>query len=254
MEEERPVVGKFKEKQPSLTGWSSSGLIRLQLSVRQAESRGRVEIVPVLVARSSGVGHVWPLAGVMLWLVSWLVLHLTAPRLSFIVELIVISTAVGLSWYLAKSASLQRWLTADQDEREAVAAGAQLEFYRHRVEVPTRRPLLLLFISMMERRLVLLGDERLNAIWPQAQQREMVIALSEALAASKPEEELSKLIERLGEKLAVQSEQPVLQEQTRSDGSGHGGDLAASFEDCVWIGERPGLTQPWEKVASDAER
>jgi len=161
-------------------------------AVAQAEAGTMGDIVPMIVRRSSAVRHVpvilslcfcllflgFELLGVSGWYLSDLVPLLTAHwgfQLGFLSSLIV------LAWWLSHLHPVQRLLTSNIDEIEQVEKRAQLEFFLQRLNRTTRKTSVLIFVSVMERRAVILADEGLAKKLPAAVWNEVLAPLSACL-------------------------------------------------------------------------
>jgi putative membrane protein len=151
-----------------LPGWAQkilgdSGAQRIEEAIADAESTTSGEIVPILVRRSSTVGHV-PLASFSLLLLCMLLTDLPA-RLS---ELTGSSeglwlggcwlVAAGLALGLSRFDVVARILTPQADQGQQVDLRAQIEFYELEMSQTQGRTGILLFVSLLEHRAVVLAD------------------------------------------------------------------------------------------------
>lgn len=172
--EELPVAGD-----QSIPTWLKShatkeDLNQIQKLVSQLESESSGEVVPMIVRRSSAVSHV----PIVLFLFLLLVFALGEYSLIHI-QVFIDASLSKWSWLLLNSVFiigayffchrlaawpfLQRWLTNDQDEVAQVWQRAELEFYREKMQNTLGRSGILIFISVMERRAVILADEGISA-------------------------------------------------------------------------------------------
>lgn len=158
-----------------LPSWSKGHLKpeRVQLvedAVRAAERLTSGEIVPMIVRRSSTVGHVpYVLMGLLVsaFLVidgpGWQLLHLGEHWVWYLVDGIVLTAlAVGLG----RVPRLQRLLTPTGDQAEQVQLRAQVEFYESRIHRTRDATGVLLFASLLERQAVVLADEAIASRVP----------------------------------------------------------------------------------------
>ena len=141
----------------------ANGAERIESTVAEAESRTSGEIVPMLVRRSSTVGHI-PLVSFSLLLLGQFLFdlpgrlaELTGPywlwlAISWIV-------AGGLAVGLSRLAWVQRNLTPRSDQIHQVNLRAQLEFFEHGITETEGQTGVLLFVSAMEHRAVVLADK-----------------------------------------------------------------------------------------------
>ena len=152
----------------------NDGAERIEAAIAEAESNTSGEIVPLLVRRSSTVGHV-PLVSFTLLLLfvylSDLPAHLAELGGPYWVWL-------GGCWLLAGGLALglsrldaaQRLLTPRIDQIRQVDLRAEIEFYELEMSQTRDRTGILLLVSLMEHRAVVLADrsiaEKLDAeIW-----------------------------------------------------------------------------------------
>jgi putative membrane protein len=162
-----------------LPSWARSmlgndGAERIERAIADAESRTSGEIVPLLVRRSSTVGHV-PLVSFTLLLLcvflSDLPAHLAelgGPYLAWLGACWLL--AGGLALGLSRLDAVQRLLTPRIDQVRQVDLRAQIEFYELEMSQTQDRTGILLLVSLMEHRAVVLADhsiaEKLDAkIW-----------------------------------------------------------------------------------------
>ena len=152
----------------------NDGAERIEVAIAEAESRTSGEIVPILVRRSSTVGHV-PLVCFTLLLLCVYLIDLPA----MLVELGGPYWAwLGACWLVAGFLALvlqrfdvvERFLTSRIDQTQQVDLRAQIEFYELGVSQTEDRTGILLFVSLMEHRAVVLADhsiaEKLDArVW-----------------------------------------------------------------------------------------
>lgn len=142
--------------------------------VQNIEGKTRAEIVPMIVLRSSAIGHV-PLMLTLLLILIFLPLEFYYFQWSFNerTHLWLSLSAVlafGFSLLLSRCLWIQRVLTANADEAMQVWHRAELEFYRQKISTTQSRAGVLLFVSVMERKAVLLTDELVhkklsNEVW-----------------------------------------------------------------------------------------
>jgi putative membrane protein len=154
-----------------LPGWTKSVLRpeRVQMveeAVAAAEKKTSGEIVPMIVRRSSTVGHV-PLLLMSVFVALFMVVD--GPGLQYVwlgehwawylldaVVLLILSNG------LSQLPMVQRWLTTQADEIEQVEMRAELEFYESGMHTTQGATGILLFVSLMERRAVVLADRAID--------------------------------------------------------------------------------------------
>lgn len=156
---------------------SNEEIANISKAVHHAEMNTGGEIVPMIVRRSSAVRHVpvilWlsfafaffgvEVLGVSEWYISdWL------PFLDrhWGYQLLVLALLMVLAWGLSHLHWVQRLLTSNEDEKDQVLRRAQLEFFLHKLNHTHKKTAILVFISIMERRAVILADEGISKILP----------------------------------------------------------------------------------------
>ena len=152
---ERPAV-------PEISGISRADLARIEAAVVDAERSTSAEIVPVIARRSMYVRHVPVLTGLLMAVFVLLPevragLEMLVP--SAWVQWLIEFALVGAGFVAGLSPFVQRLLANPRDIAAAVHAKAELEFYRTGVTATTGRTGILLFLSLAERRAVVLADE-----------------------------------------------------------------------------------------------
>jgi putative membrane protein len=179
------------------TKWVAKYLTEKQIAeisnaVQQAELGTSGDIVPMVVRRSSAVRHVPVILGLSFALVflgievlgvnGWymsdffpFLMGHWAYQVGFLTFLMLIA------WGLSHLHPIQRILTSDEDEKEQVWKRAQLEFFLHRLNHTHKKTAVLIFISIMERRAVILADEGIAKILPPKTWEEVLKPLTEFL-------------------------------------------------------------------------
>lgn len=194
-----------------LPGWASdllghAGVDRVDAAIAEAESRTSGEIVPIVVRRSSTVGHV-PLVcftllllGILLVDLPTILAALGGPHWAW----------VGAGWLVAGAATLagsrldavQRWLTPRLDQIQQVEMRAEIEFYENAIGQTDGATGILLFVSLMERRAVVLADraiaEKLDGqVW-----QELVDLMIQGVSRGNLADGLTRAIRRCGDLLS----------------------------------------------------
>ncbi|WP_413288304.1 TPM domain-containing protein [Bdellovibrio sp. HCB337] len=156
---------------------SESEITDISKAVQAVEQSTSGEIVPMIVHRSSAIRHVPVILGLsfallflgveMLGVGGWylndwmpFLLEHWGYQVLFLILLMV------LAWWLSHLQSVQRFLTSDQDEKDQVEKRAQLEFFLHRLNHTNKKTGILIFVSVMERRAVILADEGIAKVLP----------------------------------------------------------------------------------------
>jgi len=174
----------------------------VEAAVARAESQSAAEIVVAVLPQSR---EYWP--GRVLLAVTWALgaglafLHFEPwrePMLALALELV-----VGvLVFVLSGLRPLQRWLVSPRVAEQAVHARAFQLFAERGLQATRGRTALLIFISELERRVVLLGDRTLDAQVGQRGWDEHVARLVQRIRANQARVGLLEALERLAPQLA----------------------------------------------------
>ncbi len=135
-------------------------------AIKKAEARTSGEIVPMIVRRSSTVGHV-PI--IILSLLVALFFALDGPGWQasvfgehwawYLVDIVLLTAVSAL---FAKLHWVQRLLTTRSDQDDQVDMRAEIEFYESNIAHTKGSTGILLFASLMERRAVVLADKAIS--------------------------------------------------------------------------------------------
>lgn len=146
---------------------SDSDLERISGAVASAELKTSGELVPMVVRRSSTVGHV-PLILMLGFAVLFFVFDLDYLQLQWLplphwlliaLDLLLLTAFVRL---LSPNTMVERLLTSKFDQEQQVEQRAMLEFYNHNINHTIDATGILIFVSVMERRAVVLGDKSIS--------------------------------------------------------------------------------------------
>jgi putative membrane protein len=187
--------------------FAQQDLTAIEAAVRQAEGATSGEIVPCAVARSADYpGTAWrgtalgALAGVLLadlvhllggfWGVDWL--WISVPALC--------GGAAGFA-AVALVPDLRRLMTSPEEMDEQVRRRALQAFVEHEVFATSGRTGVLLFLSVFERRVVVLGDSGVNAKVRQEEWDGIAAAVAAGIRAGKAGVALVEAIGRCGDLL-----------------------------------------------------
>jgi putative membrane protein len=154
----------------------------IESSVLKAEADADAEFVVAVAKSCSGFGHVFPLIWLVLGVIGTLLLRefgengvlseFFFPNAEFdwsetgpaIYEVLVLIGTGILSLLLSQRSWVRRVLTHDADEQLAVHRVAEIEFYRRHIEREAGGSGVLIFISMVERKAVILVGSRIQKI------------------------------------------------------------------------------------------
>ncbi len=194
-----------------LPSWARSvlgnnGVERIESAIADAESRTSGEIVPLLVRRSSTVGHVSLVSFTLLLLCVFLsdlpalLTELGGPYLAWLGACWLL--AGGLALGASRLDAVQRLLTPRIDQMQQVDLRAQIEFYELEMSQTQERTGILLLVSLMEHRAVVLADhsiaEKLDAkIW-----QELVDLMIQGVKRGDLAAGMTQAIQRCGELLS----------------------------------------------------
>ncbi|MGE0761918.1 MAG: TPM domain-containing protein, partial [Bdellovibrionales bacterium] len=155
---------------------------KISALISEIEKQTRGELVAVVVRRSSAVAHVpWVLMGFLgaiflvveglyfglQWDVHWLVTPAAAIVIYF------------LSLAFARLSVVQRIFTPNIDEEWQVQQRAELEFHRADIKKTSEGTGILIFVSLMERRAVILADKGISDICPEETWAQTIAAMLE---------------------------------------------------------------------------
>lgn len=145
---------------------SQEELNKIENAVVQAEKKTSGEIVPMIVHRSSTIGHVPVL---ILCLLTALYFALDAPYWQaeylgdhwawYFADILFIC---GATLFFSRLNWVQRNLISPSDRMEQVQMRAELEFYESNIRETKSGTGILLFVSLLERRAVVLADSSIS--------------------------------------------------------------------------------------------
>jgi putative membrane protein len=185
---------------------SSDDLKRIEDAVKKAESKTSAEIVPMIVGRSSAVGHVPLLLFTGQLLVLLMLLPFVSAWLSMVpswwMEIGVFALAGVLTWIQKDWPFWQRRLVAIHDQIASVERRAQLEFYLSNIKTTEHKTGVLVFVSLLERRAVILADQAVAEHFPNETWQEAVSGLIARVKSHNLAEGFSYAIESVGARLA----------------------------------------------------
>ncbi len=175
---------------------------RIAQVVAEVERRTAGEIVVSEVVRSDDYAEVRLFATVMAGLCGGAAAHLLWPALSVGIVL-AIQLVAGLSaWLITGHAAVLRALVPSARAEHATERAAQLAFLEHGVFRTRDRTGVLIFLSGLEHRVVILGDEGIHVRVQDVGWSELVAALVLAIKEGRAGEGVCQVITRLGDTLA----------------------------------------------------
>lgn len=178
--------------------------IRLETAVIEAERATAGEIVVCVVARCDEYGSVgWRLGAVLAalaLLAAWLFLEVDSPALLLAAQ----AVALGLGHGAARLAPVRRLLLPRSLVEERVAGRARRAFAEHGLTRTAARTGILVFVTLLERRVVVLADEGIHRrLAPGESWGQVVDLVLEGLRSGRAAEGLEAAVRRCGEILAA---------------------------------------------------
>ncbi len=185
---------------------TSEEIQAVSAAVEKAEALTSGEIVPMIVRRSSTTAHVpWMITLVLLLI--FLVFEI--PDAQFLgrthshwLLLVLAGVSFLLSYPLSRLLWIQRLLVPQSDQIFQVEARALLEFYQSKTNQTKDHTGVLIFISLMERKAVILADEGIAQKLPAETWGEICQNLVKSIGHGRPSDGLIQSIQRSGELLA----------------------------------------------------
>lgn len=180
---------------------NTEDLQAIEQAVATAESRTAGEIVPMIVHESTYSSHVPGL----LMLAFFALFMVAMPALGlggWIWNSVATLTAIILGYVLAQSAWVRRHVIPRHDQALAVLHRAQLEFHETGIPATHGRTGVLIFVSMRERRAVVLGDRAISEKIDAERWRSIVDELIKEMGRGRVKEAFTGAIAHVGEILA----------------------------------------------------
>ncbi|WP_413293188.1 TPM domain-containing protein [Bdellovibrio sp. HCB185ZH] len=149
---------------------SAKEIEQISQTVHRVEENTDGEIVPVIVKSSSSVGHV-PMTLTLLLLLVLVIAELPFADLLWVTPWVyiwpfLVVAIYYISFALAKMPFIQKVFVPERDEVDQVHQRAHLEFYLNKIHRTNQGTGILIFVSVMERKAVILADEGINGKLP----------------------------------------------------------------------------------------
>ncbi|MCC7110908.1 MAG: hypothetical protein IT382_16565 [Deltaproteobacteria bacterium] len=171
----------------------------IEAAVKAAEQQTRGEIVVAVVEASDGYGGPRAAFSLVVALAATLVaLAVGAPPWALAVAWPV---AAALAWALSALPALKRALVPDDELDAEVMESAKAAFVDHGVHRTADRAGVLIYLSLLERRVLLLGDAGIHAVVGEEGWKAHVARIVESMKRGHPEE-LAAVVGAVGEVLA----------------------------------------------------
>lgn len=170
--------------------------------VHDAEKRTQGEIVPVIVRASAPLKSIlMPSVLLFVAIFGFIELHYQPPFYPFSL-VIAFALAFPAGYFFSRLHTVQRFFLADADEKKCVLERAELEFYRQGVHKTAEQTGVLIFISLLEHRVVILADRGISEVLPKDVWEEVVSDLVRSIHDRKLSEGLTRSIEKCAELLS----------------------------------------------------
>ena len=158
---------------------------RIEESIAEAESVTSAEIVPMMILKSSTVGHVPTLLFFIFGLILSLVYHVVGHEWDIWVWVITLISLFFIIQFLSNQFWVCRMLTPKKDQDDQVFQRACLELETSRVRHTKNKTGVLIFISLMERQVVVLADEAIDSQFEQSDWLQVVSKVTTGIKAKK---------------------------------------------------------------------
>lgn len=182
--------------------FSDSERQRIAETITAVEARTAGEIVVAEVPRSDGYLDVRLVAAIVLGLATASIVHLVWPVLPLGVVLAAQVVAGVAGFALSGVSALLRVIVPRGLSERAVEREAELSFLEHAVFSTRDRTGVLIFLSALEHRVVILGDEGIHQRLQNPGWTELVQSLVVAVKSGRAGDGVCAVVERLGETLA----------------------------------------------------
>lgn len=185
---------------------NESDLATVSQAVKEVELKTSGEIVPIVVRSSTSTSHVPLILGLLLLCIALVVdvaglfsEDATLRGVSWAIELILIFLLVR---FLSPLATVQRWFTDNDDLARQVEMRAELEFFEHGLQKTTGSTGILIFVSLMERRAVILADKSISEKLPKDIWDKLLKELIDSIHEKKFAQGLTSTVRKIGDLLA----------------------------------------------------
>lgn len=182
---------------------------KIREAIRSAERKTSAEIVPMIVWESSPTFHVFPILFLILALLAaalapWMTEFFVNSVPGWGVYALLTVAVTVLAIFFSRTVFFQRALTPDEFEGQMVERRALFEFYQSQMDATIAKTGVLIFVSVRERRAVVLADKTISTrvdpnVWNQ-----VVESLTTTAHRSSMTEGIIAAVERVGELLSEQ--------------------------------------------------
>lgn len=143
---------------------SDSDVAEITAAVKKAELITSAEIVPMVVSSSTPSSFIFPYLALFLSFFLFTVLTITE-MFAWALEFDLIGSVVAgivLAWPLSTLAWIKRFMLSKFDQETSCARRAQLEFYLSGITKTAAGTGVLIFVSLLEHKVIILVDEAIN--------------------------------------------------------------------------------------------
>jgi putative membrane protein len=184
---------------------NDSELKRLADVIQEIERKTSAEIRLMIVGSSASYTHVVPMLWTLLLAICGVVFWIESSHFEANAGWWLWPSAVGVTWVaailLSKLASVRRWFGFDLNEE--VWKRAELEFYREGLTATTGATGVLVFLSLLEREAVVLGDKSIAAVLPKDTWDQMIGTILEGARKGQWAPKLEEALRLCGDLLAA---------------------------------------------------
>lgn len=178
---------------------------RIAEAVRVAEEGTRGEIVTAVTEASDDYdGAAWRgaafgalAAPLLVVMVDWAAGLWSEPSSWLLLFAVAAGCAFGFA-LVRSSATLTRWMASEEDLDRRVGRAARAAFLEHEVFATRDRSGVLIFLSLLERRVVVLGDSGIDARVRPEEWHEIVRDIARGIREGRPADALIEGVERCG--------------------------------------------------------
>lgn len=184
---------------------SEADLNQLSEKIKNTEKKTSAEIVSVIANKSSTTRHIKFTLFLLLSVVTLVLLYgfdfIYYIESSFYVTPVIYIFNVFISIILSKTFYIQRLLIPKCDRKFQVENMAELEFYKQRINMTRSKTGLLIYLSLMEKRAVVLCDKSIAKKFPKETWQEIVNTIITSIHNSNIASGLEKGIEECAQRL-----------------------------------------------------
>ena len=175
-------------------------------AVKIAENKTTGEIIPMIVRQSTPTGHIATIYGLLIFC-SFLIIDLETSLSNWDMNYLWTLPAIAIGSFLvgtviSKLDFAKRLFLSNRDMQAEVLERAELEFYRGRFNETAAHTGVLIFVSLLERRVVVLADKGISGELPPSTWDDIVSAMTDSLKEHDFLAGMTKAIQKCGDILA----------------------------------------------------